>query len=94
MDQYREGADIVIARSGSEICPVSRLEKYYRIAGLNLLSRELLFRAITHTKNGDKLRSSGSRIRELIHCKVKSLGYDPKLFGTHSFRAGGQPRGT
>ena len=92
-DQYREGADVVVARSGSSTCPVDRLRDYIRIAAIDTSSNERLFRAITKTKNGEKLRKSGtisySRIRELVQEKFSSLGYDPSLFGVHSFRAGG-----
>ena len=52
-----------------------------------------LFRGITHTKNGDRLCSSGRlsylRMRELFLAKLKELGCDPTQFGLHSLRAGG-----
>ena len=39
------------------------------------------------------MRASGSlsytRIRELVLAKIRSLGYVEKVFGLHSFRAGG-----
>lgn len=92
-DQYRQGADVVVARSGSDLCPVGRLQEYYKIAGLDHQSPEMLFRAITKSKNGESLRRSGSisytRIRELVLEKIRSLGHDPGLYGVHSFRSGG-----
>ena len=92
-DQYRQGADVVVARGHSEICPVARLEEYYSIANLDPQSTEKLFHAITRSKNGEKLRKSGSisytRLRELVLQKVQELGYDPKMYGLHSFRSGG-----
>ena len=40
-----------------------------------------------------KLRKGGAisytRIRELMLQRICELGYDPSLFGVHSFRAGG-----
>lgn len=92
-DQYREGADVVIARSGTLICPVARVEQYFRIAGLNQLSTQKLIRAVSKSTKGEKLREGGSlsytRVRELVAGKLGELGHDPSLFGTHSFRAGG-----
>ena len=92
-DQYRQGAEVVVARAHSEICPVARLEEYYSIAKLDLQSSEHLFRKIQSTVNGEKLRESGTisytRLREVVLQKVQELGYDPKMYGLHSFRAGG-----
>lgn len=72
---------------------MAKLEQYCNLAGINQLSTERLFRAIVKTKNGEKLRESGSlsysRIREILMGKICSLGYDSSAFGTHSFRAGG-----
>ena len=42
-DQYRDGAEVVIARSGSKTCPVTRLEEYCKIAGICHSSEEKLF---------------------------------------------------
>ena len=92
-DQLRQGDEVVVVRSGSATCPVARLEQYYKLAAFDPASTKQLFRAIIHTKNGEKLRESGSlsytRIRELLQSKLQSLGYDAALYGTHSFRAGG-----
>ena len=45
------------------------------------------------TGAGERLRSGGSlsytRLRELFLNKMAALGFDPKLFGLHSLRAGG-----
>ena len=32
-DQYREGSSIVVARTGTETCPVSMLERYFIMGG-------------------------------------------------------------
>ena len=92
-DQYRQGADIVVIHMGSELCPVLKLQEYYSIAKLDPNSSEKLFRGIVASKNGDRLRSTGSisysRVRELVLRKIESLGHDPKLFSLHSFRSGG-----
>ena len=91
-DQYREGASLVIARTGTPTCPVSMMQKYFCMAGLSHTS-DNLFRAIVSTKKGECLRKGGglsySRLRELLLAKIEQLGMDPKLFGMHSLRAGG-----
>ena len=55
--------------------------------------KECVFRGISVTKNGERLRKTGglsySRLRELLLSKISQLGYDPKPFGLHSVRAGG-----
>jgi integrase len=95
-DQYREGNEVVVSRARSKLCPVSMVERYFSMAQIETNSSECLFRAIVHTKNGEKLRNSGSlsytRVRELLLAKLQVLGYDSSMFGVHSLRAGGATR--
>ena len=92
-DQYREGASVLVARSGTRTCPVAMMERYFHLTGTSTGSKLHLFRGIVHAKAGDQLRASGSlsytRVRELFLAKLSQLGFDPKLFGLHSLRAGG-----
>ena len=92
-DQYREGASLVIAHTGTPTCPVSMMQRYFSMGQLVHDSQDYLFRGIMHTKSGECLRKGGglsySRLRELLLEKISSLGMDPKLFGMHSLRAGG-----
>lgn len=92
-DQLRQGDEVVVLRSDSPTCPVSWIERYYRLAGIEASSTERVFRAISNTKKGEKLRNYGSlsytRVRELLLNSLQAIGYDPSLLGTHSFRAGG-----
>lgn len=92
-DQYREGASVLVARTGSPTCPVAMLERYFALAGLEHSSKLPLFRGVVHSKNGVRLRASGSlsytRMRELLLGKLSQLGFDAKQFGLHSLRAGG-----
>ena len=92
-DQFREGAEVVVARTGTSTCPVAKVEQYVLLACIDLSLTERLFRAIQKLKNGEKLRKSGTisytRVRELITSKFRQLGYDPSNFGVHSFRSGG-----
>ena len=57
-DQYREGASLVIARTGTHTCPVSMMQKYFSMAGLSHTS-DNLFRAIVSSKKGECLRKGG-----------------------------------
>ena len=44
-------------------------------------------------QRGEQLRKAGglsyTSLRELLLSKISQLGFDPKLFGLHSLRAGG-----
>ena len=92
-DQYREGSSLVIARTGELTCPVGMMEKYFSMGELEKTPKECVVRGIMVTKDGERLRKSGglsyTRLRELLLSKISQLGFDPKLFGLHSLRAGG-----
>ena len=62
-DQLRQGATVVIARSGTCLCPVGMLERYLCTAAVKLdKSEQFLFRGIIHSKNGSRLRVNGGRV--------------------------------
>ena len=69
------------------------MEKYFQMGELEKTPKECVFRGITVIKDGEHLRKAGGlsyiRLRELLLCKISQLGFDPKLFGMHSLRAGG-----
>lgn len=92
-DQFREGASLVIARTGLSTCPVAMMERYFQLGKLCIGSHDKVFRAIVHTKSGETLRKTGelsyTRLRELLLAKIAQLGMNPELFGMHSLRAGG-----
>ena len=92
-DQYRQGNKVIVARTGSHTCPVAMLERYYAMGSITKDAKLRLFRGITSTRVGERLRSHGSlnytRLRELFLQKLTSLGFDAKQFGLHSLRAGG-----
>ena len=94
-DQFRQGALVPIAETGTPTCPVAMLRRFFQLARLSHTSKEQLFRGICKTKNGESLRQSGSlsytQMRELVLSKLHDLGFDEKVlvFGLHSFRAGG-----
>ena len=58
-DQYRDGDEVVIARTGTPTCPVNMMTRYFDMAGLTVQSSEKVFRGIVHTREGEKLRKSG-----------------------------------
>ena len=39
-DQLRDGAWVVIARTGSKLCPVAMLERYMQIADMSVKERD------------------------------------------------------
>ena len=92
-DQYRQGDSVLVARTGSSTCPIAMIERYYAMAELSHTSQLVLFRGITCTRNGERLRSSGrlsyTRMQELLLAKRKELGFDMTHFRLHSLRAGG-----
>ena len=92
-DQYWQGDSLLVARTGSPTCPVAMLERYFTQADLSHCSTLRLFRGIVHSKQGERLRPSGSlsytRMRELFLAKLSQLGFDAKRFGLHSLRSGG-----
>ena len=77
-DQYRQGDVVPVARTGTATCPVAMMEHYYRIGKIAHDSCLPLFRGITNTKFGQRLRASGSlsyiQMRELFLAKLEELG--------------------
>ena len=46
-DVYRHGDQLLIARTGTPLCPVKTLERYFETAGLtDITSNEFIFRAV------------------------------------------------
>ena len=92
-DQLRQGDEVLIARISNSMCPVAMLEKYMRVAGIDQHSDLFLFREITKSRHGEKLRSTGritySTLRELFRKKLIELGHPSDRYGLHSLKAGG-----
>ena len=92
-DQYRQGHIVPIAQTGNATCPVAMMKRYIHMGNIDILSSSYLFRAIVVTEGKETLRQSGglsyTRIRELVLRKFQEMGYDQRLYGLHSFRAGG-----
>ena len=89
-DQYREGSWILIARMHSRTCPVELMQKFFLRGGHK--PSDIVFRKISHTAAGIKLRQAPmtySRAREMFSKQLKGIGLDPSQFGLHSLRSGG-----
>ena len=92
-DQLRSGKEVVIARTGSQLCPVKALERYLLQASIFPSDDQAIFRPIVKTKFGEKLRNTGrlsyTRLRECFKAKLTALGFPAEQFCLHSMRAGG-----
>ena len=92
-DQLRKGNEVLLARTGSATCPVAMLERYMAAASIPRESELFLFRPISKTKTGERLRPTGSlsytRLSELFKQKLSQLGYKAADFGLHSLCARG-----
>jgi integrase len=93
-DKYRDGAWVVISRSGDITCPVSMLERYLMLCEFKEGSDQFIFRSITKLANGYKLRDknapiSYTRAREVFLEILKDAVPDASRYGLHSLRSGG-----
>lgn len=91
-NQMRQGNKVVVARMGSETCPVAMLEAYIRRGDIQMDSDLKLFIPISSGRC-QKLWATGgitcSRMRELLKNKLEELGFPSAEFSLHSLRAGG-----
>ena len=95
-DQYRDGRDVLIAKSNSTMCPVKTFENYISKCNLDMNSDSFVFRAVTwyKTSGSYSLKKSNkplsySTVRTNLLQLLESIGLNPNRFGTHSLRAGG-----
>ncbi|KAK3101897.1 hypothetical protein FSP39_007159 [Pinctada imbricata] len=95
-DKYHEGTKVFVARTNSDLCPVSLLERYILMSDLKGMSDMFVFRALTFCKKSKAytLRSqnrpiSYTRAREIVLSAFGSIGLDSSKFGLHSLRSGG-----
>ena len=94
-DIYRDGAWVVIARTGLHTCPVSLTLRYFTLGGISPDSDEYIFRALSYCSSTGKYKLRGttplsySRTREIVLEAFEKIGLPKKDYGLHSFRAGG-----
>ena len=93
-DVYREGNKVYIKRLFSKYCPVALLERYIRMAEVDLDSNLPLFRPLRLFKSSNTYKLYGNKL-SYTRCRVvfknclKDLGLDYNLHGLHSLRSGG-----
>jgi integrase len=93
-DKYRDGAWVPLARTGTVLCPVVNLERYFVWAKIPSDSECFVFSQLSKTKEGFKLRQcdkhlSYSNLRKLLIDAIKPFVSDIKCYGLHSLRSGG-----
>ena len=93
-DKFREGAWLLIARTNTELCPVSNLEKYIKWTGLEKDSDRFLFCRMSALKSGYKIRKENKHLsytnfRNMFLQTFSPIVTDIKKYCLHSLRAGG-----
>ncbi|CAH3186559.1 unnamed protein product [Porites lobata] len=93
-DQLREGQSVVIAESGSSLCPVTLLKLYMNSSHLSLDSGEYIFRPISASNSCKRLVSvnkpiSYSTYRQSFKKYFRDIVPDITNFSTHSAKSGG-----
>lgn len=95
-DQLQKGSEIVIAKTGNKLCPVSWLKNYLAAASLTVSSDEYIFTKVKFLKSKNKYVPvntlsplSYTRSREIFLQAIVAIGEDKNKFGLHSLRSGG-----
>ena len=77
-DQFRQGQEVLIARTNTPTCPVAMLERYMAAADIAPASEVFLYRSICKTTGGEKLKASGplsyTTVRKLFRKKLVDWG--------------------
>lgn len=93
-DQYRQGNDILIAKSEKRTCPYSWLSRYFMLAGLAIGEEVYMFRPCFTVKGVCRLihknkQLSYTRCREVVISRLREVCPVQLNIGLHSLRAGG-----
>ena len=91
-DKYRDGSWIMIAKTGTCLCPVTNVKKYIEWA--NLSSEDFLFCNLSKIRCGYKVRSdhkvmSYTNLREEFLAALSPHVTDISKYCLHSLRSGG-----
>lgn len=91
-DKYRDGAWVMIAKTGTNLCPVENVKKLIKWGSLS--GDDYLFCNISSTKHGYKVRNTNkkmsySNLRDLYIEALTPHVPDVKKYCLHSLRAGG-----
>ena len=87
-DQLRQGAWIVLARSGQPTCPVKTLEYYIVAALINMSDDSPLFRSLWRSKDSQVRGITYTRAREIVKEALQGFT-DVSKIAVHSLRSGG-----
>ena len=95
-DCYRNGKNVLIAKLNNQYCPVSILQRYISLAGIDLLSDMFLFRSLSFLKKSNtfilrkkNVKLSYTKAREVVRSALASLGLNMSDYRLHSLRSGG-----
>ena len=95
-DVYRQGSEVVIAKTGENSCPVFWMKHYLKLADILDKGDNYIFRSISYFKSIKKYKLckinkplSYTRARELLLKALGIIGLDVSNFGLHSLRSGG-----
>ena len=91
-DIYREGRTLYLARQTGKYSVYDLLCAYMRKGNIKIGENKFLFGRITGSGGQSyvdgKNNISYSKCRDIIKEKVKKIGLNPDLYGTHSCRSG------
>ena len=93
-DKFRNGKNVFLAKNASPHSASSLLSSYLVLAGLKLGMNHFLFCPVKRNVSSGKIKLCNSKLSfasfsSIIKIAISRLGLDPKLYGTHSCRAGG-----
>ena len=93
-DQYRQGNEVLIAKTGNNTCPYAMLLKYIESCSVNIHTNHYLFKPMYGTKSGAKLIQKNKSIsytaaKESILSRLGEVSDHGIQLGLHSLRSGG-----
>ncbi|KAK3099945.1 hypothetical protein FSP39_012245 [Pinctada imbricata] len=94
-DVYRDGNWLVISKTGTKLCPVINLQRYFEYGNFQNISNDMfLFRNLTKCCFGYIFRSNNipmsyTRMREIFISAFSPFVSNIKDYGLHSLRSGG-----
>lgn len=93
-DIYRDGDSIVIAKTGTKLCPVTNLQMYINKSEIDVHCDTFLFRSLNKCEDGYVFRKDNkpltyTRMRELFIEAFSAFVPNIKKYGLHSLRCGG-----
>ena len=93
-DKFRNGKNVFLAKNASPNSASALLKKYLEMTGLKLGANHFLFCPIKRNTNSGCVKICNSILsyasyNGIVKRSIARLGLDPKLYGTHSCRAGG-----